>query len=279
VNERCVAALSVLQQCAVMFPMSIMQHGVEISRFVVDKLTSTAVVAPIGNKASKSSASSVEWLAQARVVGIKLLGILSCCVKHQPNVAKVALKFYREVITAGGAIGDTETTEEFRSESTLECGKAFLRIAACPDITSFVSYADLHLVAGLIEDVEDSVKKPFAKHLYKSLITRTTGATLPWRFAAIFSLAAADADRDFAAQVLLLLKQTVAFMRTMYREASSAGTVTVAHLLPERILPMVVHLLAHHPDFVAAKTWDAERYSFAQKCIGSVMEALTSGQE
>jgi hypothetical protein len=134
-------------------------------------------------------------------------------------------------------------------------------------------------VSGLIEDVEGSVKKPFAKHLYKCLITRKTGATLPWRFAAIFSLAANDADRDFAAQVLLLLKQTVAFMRNLYRRAATAGTVTAAHLLPERILPMVVHLLAHHPDFVAAKTSDAERLSIAKKSVGSVMEAIASGPE
>jgi sister-chromatid-cohesion protein PDS5 len=282
VDERCVAALSVLQQCAVMFPLSIMQFAVDISRFVVQKLAGTSVVAPTGGKASKSAkatAASVEWLAQAKVIGIKLLGILSCCAKHQPDVAKFALKFYREVINADGAIGDAETTEEFRAESRLECGKAFLRIAACPDISSHVSYGDLHLVAGLIEDVDGSVKKPFAKHLYKSLITRKTGATLPWRFAAIFSLAAIDADRDFAAQAQLLLKQTVTFMRTMYRRASSAGTVTAAHLLPERILPMVVHLLAHHPDFVAAKTSDADRYSIAKKSIGSVMEALASGPE
>jgi hypothetical protein len=205
--------------------------------------------------------------------------VLACCVKDKPEVARFALNFFRDVINADGAVGSAETTDEFKAESRLECGKAILRIASCPDITANVSYADLHLIAGLIEDVESSVKKPFAKHLYKSLITRKTGATLPWRFAAIFALAANDSDRDFASQVLLLLKQTVAFMRTMYRRAASAGTVTAAHLLPERILPMVVHLIAHHPDFVAAKTSDSDRSSIAKKNIGSVMEALASGPE
>ena len=119
------------------------------------------------------------------------------------------------MINADGRIGDAENTDEFKAESRLECGKAFLRIAACPDISSPVMYADVHLVSGLIEDVEGSVKKLFAKHLYKCLITRKTGVTLPWRFAAFFALAANDADRDFAAQVLLLLKQTVGFVRTM----------------------------------------------------------------
>ena len=283
VDERCVAALSVLQQCSIMCPMSIMQHAVEISRFVVEDLASASVATSTSGKTSKaaksSAGSSGQWLAQAKVIGIKLLGILSCCVKDKPDVTRVALKFYRDVITADGAIGEAEDTEEFKAQSRLECGKAFLRIAACPDISSHVSYADLHLVSGLIEDVEGSVKKPFAKHLYKCLITRKTGATLPWRFAAIFSLAANDADRDFAAQVLLLLKQTVAFMRNLYRRAATAGTVTAAHLLPERILPMVVHLLAHHPDFVAANTSDAERLSIAKKSVGSVMEAIASGPE
>ena len=283
VDEKCLAALSVLQQCAIMFPMSIMQHGADIGRFVVDELAVASASAPSGGKSSKAAksaaASSGDWLAQAKVIGIKLLGILSCCLKDKPEVARFVLKFYRDVINADGAVVDAECTETFKAESRLECGKAFLRIAACPDISSHVSYSDLHLIAGLIEDVEGSVKKPFAKHLYKSLITRKTGATLPWRFAAIFALAANDADREFAAQVLLLLKQTVGFMRTMYRRAASAGTVTAAHLLPERILPMVVHLLAHHPDFIAAKTSDADRTSIAKKNIGSVMEALASGPE
>jgi hypothetical protein len=283
VDEKCLAALSVLQQIAIMFPMSIMQHGADIGRFVVDELAVASASAPSGGKSSKAAksaaASSGDWLAQAKVIGIKLLGILSCCLKDKPEVARFVLKFYRDVINADGAVVDAECTETFKAESRLECGKAFLRIAACPDISSHVSYSDLHLIAGLIEDVEGSVKKPFAKHLYKSLITRKTGATLPWRFAAIFALAANDADREFAAQVLLLLKQTVGFMRTMYRRAASAGTVTAAHLLPERILPMVVHLLAHHPDFIAAKTSDADRTSIAKKNIGSVMEALASGPE
>jgi hypothetical protein len=258
-----------------------MQHGVEIGRFVVEKLASASVATSTSGKtsrAAKSSAgSSGQWLSQAKVIGIKLLGILSCCVKDEPDVTRVALKFYRDVITADGAIGEAEDTEEFMAESRLECGKAFLRIAACPDISSHVSYADLHLVSGLIEDVASSVKKPFAKHLYKCLITRKTGATLPWRFAAIFALAGNDVDRVFAAQVLLLLKQTVAFMRTMYHRA--AGTVTDANLLPERILPMVVHLLAHHPEFVHAHATDAYRIWIAKWVIGSVLDALASGPE
>jgi sister-chromatid-cohesion protein PDS5 len=282
VDEGCVAALSVLLQCAILFPLSIMRDGVNIGRFVVDKLASTSSIASSGGKTSKSAkaaASTCEWLSRGKVIGIKLLGVLACCVKDKPEVARFALNFFRDVINADGAVGSAETTDEFKAESRLECGKAILRIASCPDITANVSYADLHLIAGLIEDVESSVKKPFAKHLYKSLITRKTGATLPWRFAAIFALAANDSDRDFASQVLLLLKQTVAFMRTMYRRAASAGTVTAAHLLPERILPMVVHLIAHHPDFVAAKTSDSDRSSIAKKNIGSVMEALASGPE
>ena len=35
----------------------------------------------------------------------------------------------------------------------------------------------------------------------------------------------------------------------------------------------------HHPDFIAAKTSDADRTSIAKKNIGSVMEALASGPE
>ncbi len=92
VDERCVAALSVLQQCSIMCPMSIMQHAVEISRFVVEKLASASVATSIIDKTSKaaksSAVSSCQWLAQAKVIGIKLLGILSCCcVKDKPDSA------------------------------------------------------------------------------------------------------------------------------------------------------------------------------------------------
>jgi hypothetical protein len=103
---------------------------------------------------------------------------------------------------------------------------------------------------------------------------------LPWHFSAIFALAANDADPKFAAQALLYLKQTVEFMRTMHSSASYAGTFTAAHPLPERILPMVVQLLAHHPDFVRPTTFDAaERTSFAKITIEFVMEALVTGPE
>jgi hypothetical protein len=283
VDERCVAVLSVLQQCATIYPESVLDHGVDISRFVVEKLAIHSFTAPTGSETSKAAKSSAvasgAWLAQAKVIGIKLLGILSCCVKDKPAVAESALQLYRDIINANGTIGDAETTDEFKAEYILECGKAFLRIAACPDISSRVSCADVHLVSGLIEDVKASVKKPFAKYLYKCLINRKIGATLPWSFAAIFALAGNDCDRYFAAQVLILLKQTVALMRAMHRTAAAAGTATAANLLPETILPMVVHLLAHHPEFVHPKATDAYRIWIAKWVIGSVMDALASGPE
>jgi len=273
VNEKCLAALAGLRQCAIMFPASIVQHGADIRRFVVDKLAISSASALSGGK------SSISWLAHAKIVGIKILGELSCCLKDKPEDAGFVLQFFRDVITADGAVGGTESTEEFKADARLECGKGFLRFAACTDVSSQVSNSDIHLVSGLIADADGSVKKPFARQLYRFLTTLKADDTLPWRFAAIFVLAANDSDHDFAARILMLLKYTVGFMRSMYHRAASAGTVAAAHLLPERVLPMVVHLLAHHPDFVDRNTSDADRTSVAKQNIGFVMEALTSDPE
>jgi hypothetical protein len=66
----------------------------------------------------------------------------------------------------------------------------------------------------------------------------------------------------------------------MYHTAvTTAGSATDVHLLPERILPMVVHLLAHHPKFVGAQATDAQRNWIAKWDIGSVVGALASGPE
>ena len=269
VDEGCLIALSVLQQCAIIFPNSIMQHVESIVHFITEDLSS----------ASASDNFSNHWLASAKRLGIKLLGILSCCFKHEAAIAEKVLNFVRDVIEADGAVRGIECHSYYKASAVCECGIVVLRIAACPDISSHVSHSDLHLIAGLIKNVDFDVRSKFAKKLYKSLTTRNAEAALPWHFAAIFALAANDEDVRFAGEMLRLLKQTVYVMRTKYSQSVSSGTSN-EQLLPERILPTVVHLLAHHPVLIAATTSvDYHISSIAKKPVGYVMEALASGPE
>ena len=267
VDEKCLIALSVLQQCAIMFPISIMQHVECIVRFITEVLYS----------ASASDNFSNHWLASAKSLGIKLLGILSCF--FNAAIAEKVLDFVRDVIKADGAVRGIECHPYYQGSAVCECGIVVLRIAACPAISSHVSHSDLHLIAKLIKDVDFDVRSKFAKKLYKSLTTRNAEAALPWHFAAIFALAANDEDVRFAGEMLRLLKQTVYVMRTKYSQSVSSGTSN-EQLLPERILLTVVHLLAHHPVLIAATTSvDYYMYSIAKRPIEYVMEALASGPE
>jgi len=177
-DKHCIATLGILQQCAIIHPMSIMKHA-------------TSIIGFVQNLCARES--DYDWLVFAQRAGIKLIGLLTttACM-HEPLVAKCVLDLCRDVIS--------QAADE-------------------------------------------------------------------------------DASRVFAAQVQLLLKKTVEAMRTLYRSDVSAGTAAAAHLLPERILPMVVHLLAHHPDLNEFTSWDDHRTSFAKITITFVMEALVSGSE
>lgn len=135
------------------------------------------------------------------------------------------------------------TPKEASAEVRLAAAKALLRIARWRNAKiPAEAYRSIAYIA--LDPVAD-VRHGFAKRLFKGL--RLFG--LSTKFAATFAMFAVDVEPEFVNYAKTCLKSYIQSRRQIIQKAALAGKKLTVSSHPEFMLPFLLHVLAHHPDF------------------------------
>jgi len=141
---------------------------------------------------------------------------------------------------------EVDVNGEPREESAmvrLAAAKALLRIVRWRNAKVHVEA--YRLIAYVALDPVADVRHGFATKLYKGI--RLYG--LNSKFAAIFAMFAVDVEPEFVNYAKACLKYYIRSKRQTAQRAALAGKKLTVSSHPEFILPFLLHVLAHHPDF------------------------------
>uniref|UniRef100_A0A667GLM8 PDS5 cohesin associated factor A n=1 Tax=Lynx canadensis TaxID=61383 RepID=A0A667GLM8_LYNCA len=112
------------------------------------------------------------------------------------------------------------------------------------------------------------VRQIFAQKLHKALVK----LLLPLEYMAIFALCAKDPVKERRAHARQCLLKNISIRRE-YIKQNPMATEKLLSLLPEYVVPYMIHLLAHDPDFTRSQ--DVDQLS----CLWFMLEVLMTKNE
>lgn len=178
------------------------------------------------------------------------------------EIAKPVFKALRSMIVNMGELSKKEETPLcFRSRIRLEAAKMCLKLATLPVYEKMINATDFNQIALFAQDLEYNVRRSFLTRLQKSL----AADKLPPRWYSIIFLAAHDPEDEIKREIM----RRVILLTAQHRESrlDSAGQYLIylgdKDFLMESMTPRLVHLLAHHPDFLSEDRDDDDLVNFA----------------
>ncbi|KAK4535529.1 hypothetical protein CDCA_CDCA05G1554 [Cyanidium caldarium] len=173
-------------------------------------------------------------------------------------------------------------------------GKALLKMARVSAVDRALLPQESHLICFLMQDPIFEIRRDFARKVFHGV----TRGGLSFRWSAALVLAAIDPERDNVANAQGYLHALVRQRRRLVQETERSATAAARSpestpiasaddtsvqctrlfaLLPECVLPYVLHLIAHHPDYLL----DAQnQYADARRYLSLYLDAmLLDGQE
>lgn len=128
------------------------------------------------------------------------------------------------------------------------------------------------LVFLLIQDECYQVRQIFAQKLHKALVK----LLLPLEYMAIFALCAKDPVKERRAHARQCLLKNISIRRE-YIKQNPMATEKLLSLLPEYVVPYMIHLLAHDPDFTRSQ--DVDQLRDIKECLWFMLEVLMTKNE
>ena len=173
-------------------------------------------------------------------------------------------------------------------------GKALLKMARVSAVDRALLPQESHLICFLMQDPIFEIRRDFARKVFHGV----SRGGLSFRWSAALVLAAIDPERDNVANAQGYLHALVRQRRRLVQETERNATAAARSpestpiasaddtsvqsarlfaLLPECVLPYVLHLIAHHPDYLL----DAQnQYADARRYLSLYLDAvLLDGQE
>ncbi|XP_055492825.1 sister chromatid cohesion protein PDS5 homolog B isoform X1 [Leucoraja erinacea] len=158
------------------------------------------------------------------------------------------------------------------SRLRLAAGCAVLKLAQEPCYYEIITLEQFQLCALVMNDECYQVRQIFAQKLNKGLAK----LRLPLEYMAIFSLCAKDPAKERRAHARQCLVKNINIRRE-YLKQHAAVSEKLLSLLPEYVVPYIIHLLAHDPDYV--KVQDIEQLKDIKECLWFMLEILMSKNE
>eukprot|EP01147_Barroeca_monosierra_P010390 gene10390-2522_t len=216
---------------------------------------------------------------QAKVLGIKLL-VRRLLGKAQyenitdaelENAARPSIRILAAILEGTGNLQEDSITPLIdRSRLRLASGCAFLKLAQFKRLQPFIDIPLFQQLAALVQDSCVEVRRQFCVKLERGLDALHK---LPLSYMAMFILSAIDPNPDCREQSAVLLR-TVIKKRRKFAALLPKEFQPLHH--PEYVLPYVVHLIAHHPDF----SMDETSLRTAEKYLNFLFDQLcTKGEE
>lgn len=210
----------------------------------------------------------------AKVQAIKLLVRWLLGMKNnQSKSANSTLRLLSAMLVSEGDL--TEQKKICKSDMSrlrLAAGSAILKLAQEPCYHDIITPEQFQLCGLVINDECYQVRQIFAQKLHVALVK----LLLPLEYMAVFALCAKDPVKERRAHARQCLLKNISVRREYIKQNPTAHEKLLS-LLPEYVVPYMIHLLAHDPDFT--KPQDFEQLRDIKECLWFMLEVLMTKNE
>uniref|UniRef100_A0A8B9H4T5 PDS5 cohesin associated factor A n=1 Tax=Astyanax mexicanus TaxID=7994 RepID=A0A8B9H4T5_ASTMX len=210
----------------------------------------------------------------AKVQAIKLLVRWLLGMKNnQSKSANSTLRLLSAMLVSEGDL--TEQKKICKSDMSrlrLAAGSAILKLAQEPCYHDIITPEQFQLCGLVINDECYQVRQIFAQKLHVALVK----LMLPLEYMAVFALCAKDPVKERRAHARQCLLKNISVRREYIKQNPTAHEKLLS-LLPEYVVPYMIHLLAHDPDFT--KPQDFEQLRDIKECLWFMLEVLMTKNE
>ncbi|XP_076868592.1 sister chromatid cohesion protein PDS5 homolog A isoform X3 [Brachyhypopomus gauderio] len=230
----------------------------------------------VGNKNGRlwTADDEVSPEVLAKVQAIKLLVRWLLGMKNnQSKSANSTLRLLSAMLVSEGDL--TEQKKICKSDMSrlrLAAGSAILKLAQEPCYHDIITPEQFQLCGLVINDECYQVRQIFAQKLHVALVK----LLLPLEYMAVFALCAKDPVKERRAHARQCLLKNISVRREYIKQNPMAHEKLLS-LLPEYVVPYMIHLLAHDPDFT--KPQDFEQLRDIKECLWFMLEVLMTKNE
>jgi len=153
----------------------------------------------------------------------------------------------------------------------LSCNSGILYLARSSRYFKHVSPQNLNYALVCTQDQDADVRLAFAKNLQRYVIRKG----LPFRWIAALALMSLDPDKDNMDELRKMLTNAIRQKRAHIRARFQNSLSSIRKLLPEITVPVLIWLLANHPDAAT----DANFMPSAERIIDFLLDRLLDSNE
>ncbi|XP_033871267.3 sister chromatid cohesion protein PDS5 homolog A [Acipenser ruthenus] len=230
----------------------------------------------VGNKNGKLWCPDEEVSSEvlAKVHAIKLLvRWLLGMRNNQSKSANSTLRLLSAMLVSEGDLTEQKKiSKSDMSRLRLAAGGAIMKLSQEPCYHDIITPEQFQLSALVINDECYQVRQIFAQKVHVALVK----LQLPLEYMGIFSLCAKDPVKERRAHARQCLLKNISIRREYIKQNPMAHEKLLS-LLPEYVVPYMIHLLAHDPDFT--KPQDSEQLRDIKECLWFMLEVLMTKNE
>uniref|UniRef100_A0A674N267 PDS5 cohesin associated factor A n=1 Tax=Takifugu rubripes TaxID=31033 RepID=A0A674N267_TAKRU len=210
----------------------------------------------------------------AKVQAIKLLVRWLLGMKNnQSKSANSTLRLLSAMLVSEGDLTEQKKiSKSDMSRLRLAAGGAILKLAQEPCYHDIITPEQFQLCGLVINDECYQVRQIFAQKLHLALVK----LLLPLEYLAVFALCAKDPVKERRAHARQCLLKNISVRREYIKQNPLAQEKLVS-LLPEYVVPYMIHLLAHDPDFTKPQEYD--QLKDIKECLWFMLEVLMTKNE
>uniref|UniRef100_A0A674MXM2 PDS5 cohesin associated factor A n=2 Tax=Tetraodontidae TaxID=31031 RepID=A0A674MXM2_TAKRU len=212
--------------------------------------------------------------AVPNVQAIKLLVRWLLGMKNnQSKSANSTLRLLSAMLVSEGDLTEQKKiSKSDMSRLRLAAGGAILKLAQEPCYHDIITPEQFQLCGLVINDECYQVRQIFAQKLHLALVK----LLLPLEYLAVFALCAKDPVKERRAHARQCLLKNISVRREYIKQNPLAQEKLVS-LLPEYVVPYMIHLLAHDPDFTKPQEYD--QLKDIKECLWFMLEVLMTKNE
>ncbi|CAL1601436.1 unnamed protein product [Knipowitschia caucasica] len=230
----------------------------------------------MGNKNGKlwSTDEEVSPEVLAKVQAIKLLVRWLLGMKNnQSKSANSTLRLLSAMLVSEGDLTEQKKiSKSDMSRLRLAAGGAIMKLAQEPCYHDIITPEQFQLCGLVINDECYQVRQIYAQKLHLALVK----LALPLEYLAVFALCAKDPVKERRAHARQCLLKNISVRREFIKQNPTSPDKMVS-LLPEYVVPYMIHLLAHDPDFT--KPQDYDQLKDIKECLWFMLEVLMTKNE
>ncbi|TRY76121.1 hypothetical protein DNTS_010240 [Danionella cerebrum] len=230
----------------------------------------------MGNKNGRLWTSDEEVSPEvlAKVQAIKLLVRWLLGMKNnQSKSANSTLRLLSAMLVSEGDLTEQKKINKSdMSRLRLAAGSAILKLAQEPCYHDIITPEQFQLCGLVINDECYQVRQIFAQKLHVALVK----LVLPLEYMAVFALCAKDPVKERRAHARQCLLKNISVRREYIKQNPTAHEKLLS-LLPEYVVPYMIHLLAHDPDLT--KPQEMEQLMDVKECLWFMLEVLMTKNE